>query len=67
MTFAPLRLGLFSGGWDEDWVVRGGGSAAGACAGKKPGAGLDSTVLIDKFAWSADPASGATTTPVPTK
>jgi hypothetical protein len=28
---------------------------------------LDSTVLLDKFTWSADPASGATTVPVPTK
>ncbi len=28
---------------------------------------LDSTVLIDKFAWSANEASGATTTPAPTR
>ncbi len=28
---------------------------------------LDSTVLVDKFAWSAAEASGATTTPAPTR
>jgi hypothetical protein len=27
---------------------------------------LDSTTLIDNFVWSADPATGSTTTPVPT-
>src|SRR5262249_168190 len=27
---------------------------------------LDSTVLLDKFAWSADPPTGPTTPPVPT-
>ena len=28
---------------------------------------LDSSVLVDKFEWSVDPASGASTTPVPPK